>query len=197
MEPYCFYISGIKNIMEILFVRHAEKNTELEDGPLTEKGVKQAKVLAKRLSKEKFDEFYCSNLKRAKETSKFISEKIGLAPVVEESLNEFESNLLKTNQIDWNKRDKVHYNSLKKFILSLTERSEENKRILIVAHGITNRFILAIALELDARNLIRFRLFETGISEIYWEKKFKNWRLNYWNDFTHQPKELVGGKDRR
>jgi len=182
--------------MEIVFVRHGEKIKEEGDLGLSENGITQAKNLAKRLSKEKFDEIYSSNLNRAKETSKFVSEKIGLKPMVEDSLNEFESNLLKITENDWDNESRIHYNNLKKFLSNFTNRADEEKRILIIAHGITNRLILAIMLELELKNLIRFRLLENGISEIYWMPKFGNWRLKYWNDVSHQPKELVEGKNK-
>ena len=51
-------------------------------------------------------------------------------------------------------------------------------------------------LELELKNLLRFRLLETGISEVYWMSKFGNWRLKYWNDVLHQPKELVEGENK-
>ncbi len=180
--------------MDIVFIRHGEKEKGEEDLGLSKNGIIQAKSLAKRLSKEKFDEIYTSNLNRAKETAKFVSDEIGLKPIVEESLNEFESNLLKINEESWDDKSRLHYNNLRKFLSSLTNRADEDKRILIVAHGITNRLILAIMLELELKNLIRFRLLETGISEIYWMSKFGNWRLKYWNDVSHQPKELVEGE---
>lgn len=182
--------------MEIVFVRHGEKIKEEGDLGLSENGITQAKNLAKKLSKEKFDEIYSSNLNRAKETAKFVSEKIKLNPIIDESLNEFESNLLKINEENWDKESRTHYNNLKKFLFNFTNRADEDKRILIVAHGITNRLILAIMLELELKNLIRFRLLETGISEIYWMPKFGNWRLKYWNDVSHQPRELVEGKNK-
>ncbi len=182
--------------MEIVFVRHGEKIKEEGDLSLSENGITQAKNLAKRLSKEKFDEIYSSNLNRAKETTKFVSEEIKLNPIIDECLNEFESNLLKINEDDWDEGSRIHYNNLKKFLSNFTSRADEDKRILIIAHGITNRLILAIMLELELKNLIRFRLLETGISEIYWMPKFRNWRLKYWNDVSHQPKELVEGKNK-
>ncbi len=182
--------------MDIVFIRHGEKEKGEGDLGLSKKGIIQAKNLAKRLSKDKFDEIYSSNLNRAKETAKFVSEKIGLKPIVEESLNEFESNLLKTKEDDWDDESRIHYNNLKKFLSSFTNRADEDKRILIISHGITNRLILAIMLELELKNLIRFRVLETGISEIYWMSKFGNWRLKYWNDVSHQPKELVKGKNK-
>ena len=40
--------------MEIIFVRHAEKEGIGEDPQLTKEGIEQAKYLARRLKKEKF-----------------------------------------------------------------------------------------------------------------------------------------------
>ena len=73
--------------MEIIFIRHAEKEETGEDPYLTKKGIKQAKHLAKKLKKEKFKEFYCSDMNRAKQTAKIISKKIRIAPKIEKSLN--------------------------------------------------------------------------------------------------------------
>ena len=182
--------------MEIVFIRHAEKKKGSEDLGLSEKGIQQSKNLAKRLKKEKFDEFYCSGLKRAIETANFVSEKLKLSPKIENVLNEFESNLLKIEEREWDEKSKSQYNELKPFLEKFTNRAEEDKRILIIAHGITNRLILAILLELELKNLIRFRLLETAINEVYWMPKFKNWRLKYWNNVSHQPKELVEGENK-
>ena len=60
--------------MEVIFIRHTEKNETGEDPYLTKKGVKQAKRLSKKFKKEKFDEFYCSDMKRAKQTAEIIAE---------------------------------------------------------------------------------------------------------------------------
>ncbi|MBS3089354.1 histidine phosphatase family protein [Candidatus Pacearchaeota archaeon] len=182
--------------MEIVFVRHAEKKEGDGDLELSEKGIQQAKNLAKRLSNERFDEIYCSGLKRAIETARFISEELKLSPKIENPLNEFESNLLKIKEQEWDEKSKSQYDKLKSFLENFTNRAEEDKRILIIAHGITNRLILAILLELELKNLIRFRLLETAVCEVYWMPKFGNWRLKYWNDVSHQPKELVEGKNK-
>lgn len=184
--------------MEIVFIRHAEKEKmgEKEDTGLSKKGIKQAKNLAKRLNKEIFHEIYSSDLQRAIETANIVSKELNLPQKKDASLNEFESNLLKIEREKWSEKDKSQYNALKSFLENLTKKSDENKRVLIIAHGITNRLILAILLELELKNLIRFRLLETGISEVYWMPKFKNWRLKYWNDVSHQPKELVEGENK-
>lgn len=182
--------------MEIIFIRHAEKIKEEGDLGLSETGKIQAKNLAKRIGKLHFDEIYSSNLNRAKETAKIVGKKIKLKPQIEESLNEFESNLLKIKKEDWDNESKSHYESLEYFLSTFNKRADEDKRVLIIAHGLTNRLILAIMLELELKNLVRFRLLETGICEIYWMPKFKNWRLKYWNDVSHQPKELIEGENK-
>ncbi len=176
--------------MEIVFVRHAEKKGE-EDLGLSQKGIQQAKNFAKRLSKNHFDELYCSGLQRAIETAKIISEKINIPIRIKPVLNEISSEIFKKDQKEWSNEELTQYSKLKKFLEKFTKRAKENKRILIIAHGNTNRLILSILLELNPKNLIRFRLLETGISEVYWMPKFKNWRLKYWNDISHQPKELA------
>jgi broad specificity phosphatase PhoE len=42
--------------MEIIFIRHAEKQDTGEDPGLTKKGIKQARYLAKKLKKLKFND---------------------------------------------------------------------------------------------------------------------------------------------
>ncbi len=53
--------------MEIIIVRHCEPNYEIDS--LTEKGWREAKLLADRLAKVDVKEFYCSPLGRAKDTA--------------------------------------------------------------------------------------------------------------------------------
>ncbi len=53
--------------MKILIIRHGDPNYEQDS--LTEKGFREAELLAKRLSKLHIDDFYCSPLGRAQRTS--------------------------------------------------------------------------------------------------------------------------------
>ena len=182
--------------MEIVFIRHAEKESDEGDVGLSKKGIEQAKNLAKRMSNEKFDEFYCSCLKRSIETANIISSEIGMSPKQECSLNEIEADLIKEEKVNWNQEQVSQYVQLSTFLERFTKMAEENKRILIIAHGNINRLILSILLELSNKNLIRFRLLETGISEVYWVSAFNNWRLKYWNDVSHQPEKLLEGKNK-
>lgn len=166
--------------MEITFVRHAQKLDSSENPPLTKKGLKQAGKLAKKLSREKFDEFYCSDLDRVKQTAKIVSKKLKLEPKIVSALNEFDSEILKSGL---RKSDKKKYDELKKFLSRFNPN--EDKKVLIIAHGITNRVILSYLLEIDLKNLIRLRQSETGINKIYYSKNFNNWRLKIWNDTNH------------
>lgn len=176
--------------MEITFIRHAEKEETGEDPYLTKKGTIQAKHLAVRLNKEHFDEFYCSDMNRAKQTTSIISKKIEKKPKIEKSLNEFESETIKKDKGKWNKEEKSHYKKLMSFLQKIAKNPSEEKSILIVAHGITNRIILSHFLDISLKNLIQFRQSEGGINSVYWTEKFHNWRLKIWNDNNHIPIKL-------
>ena len=60
------------------------------DVPLSEAGRRQAKSLAERLKPIPFDALYSSPLMRALDTARFISERIGLEPVLDDRLVELD-----------------------------------------------------------------------------------------------------------
>jgi broad specificity phosphatase PhoE len=175
--------------MKIYLVRHGNKG-DVKDPHLTKKGMKQAKLLAKRLKKIHFDKFYCSDLNRAKETSKIVSKKIKIKPVIEGSLNEYEAKEIKVSLSGWKKERAERLKKLYKFLDKLTKDSEKDKTVLIIAHGITNRIILSYLMKIDLKKMVPFMQTETGINKFKYSKKFKNWRLMYWNDSEHLPIKL-------
>lgn len=179
--------------MEIIFIRHAEKEETGEDPYLTKKGIKQARHLANRLKKENFSEFYCSNMNRAKQTAKIVSKIIKIKPKIEKSLNEFKSEML-INKNKWNREEGGHYHGLISFLKNITKKPNDKKSILIIAHGVTNRIILSYFLGLNLKKIIQFRQAEGGFNSIYWVEKFKNWRLKIWNDNNHIPEKLRHNK---
>lgn len=77
--------------MEIWIVRHADP--DYENDSITEKGEREAKLLAKRLSKYEFDFVYCSPLGRAQKTASYYLEKTGKTAKTLEWLREFEGNI--------------------------------------------------------------------------------------------------------
>lgn len=77
--------------MEILIVRHAEPNYEIDS--LTEKGWREAELLAYRLSELDIQEFYCSPQGRAKDTAKPTLEMMKREAVVCDWLREFKGHV--------------------------------------------------------------------------------------------------------
>ena len=177
--------------MWITFIRHGNTDKENSgDGPLTKKGIKQAKALARRLKKESFDEFYCSDMKRAKQTSEIVAKKIKINSEIKNCLNEFKTETLKKDNSDWTKEEKQSFERLNSFLEEISKNPDEDRKILIIAHGIVNRIILSKFIGLDISKTLFFRQRETGINRIYWIEKFKNWRVAVWNDICHISKRL-------
>jgi len=176
--------------MKIYLVRHAEKEREGENPNLTKKGVKQAKLLAKRLKKIKFDKFYCSDLNRTVETAGIVSKEVKLKPIQESCLREFETDLIKTNKNKWTKAEKNQYKRLISFINKLIKNKSQEENILLIAHGFVNRVVMAHLLKMHLKKFITFTQNETCLNVLHWNEKHKNWRLEKMNDNSHIPERL-------
>ena len=178
--------------MKLYFVRHAEKESEGENPSLTKRGILQAKCLAQRLKKIKFDEFYCSELKRSRQTSEIVSKQIKIKPRVEPSLNEYESSDVKKAKPLWSKEDRVRYKKLIVFLRKLAKDPNQDKSVLIISHGITNRIVMSYFLKIPMKRIIVFRQNETCINLLFWYDKFKNWRVEELNNSSHLQRRLSG-----
>ena len=55
--------------MELFIIRHGDPDYARDS--LTEKGVREAKLLSERMEKENIDYFYCSPLGRAQKTASY------------------------------------------------------------------------------------------------------------------------------
>ncbi|MBP3360709.1 MAG: histidine phosphatase family protein [Clostridia bacterium] len=73
--------------MKILLIRHGEPDYSIDS--LTEKGWFEAELLSRRLIKTKIDDFYCSPLGRAKDTSKAALHKLNRSAEILPWLREF------------------------------------------------------------------------------------------------------------
>lgn len=74
--------------MRIIFIRHGDPNYEHDS--LTEKGIREAKLLAKRVEKwEDITQFYCSPLGRARKTASYSLDAVGREAVICEWMKEF------------------------------------------------------------------------------------------------------------
>src|SRR4051794_1529457 len=82
--------------MELLLIRHAlPQRIENEEGTaadpeLNDAGHEQARALAEWLAGERIDALYASPMRRAIQTAEHVSERIGLAVMVDDELAEFD-----------------------------------------------------------------------------------------------------------
>lgn len=81
--------------MKLFLIRHGEtpwtvasRYQGTTDVPLTPKGIRQAKAIAKVLRREVLERIYTSELKRAQHTAELISREAGIQPIVDPRLNE-------------------------------------------------------------------------------------------------------------
>jgi len=125
--------------------------------PLDDEGFEQAEKLAERLSKEKWDVIYSSDLTRARQTAETVREKLGDIPIYfDERLREAggglmegttESERIEKWGSDWRKidlknesKESVEARGLPAIEEMLKKHPGQN--ILIVSHGAFNRHLL-------------------------------------------------------
>ena len=78
--------------MRLLFVRHGDP--DYVNDTLTEKGHREAKLLADIIEQYRIDEVYQSPLGRAKDTASYSCKKLGIEPVTLDWLKEFPAILI-------------------------------------------------------------------------------------------------------
>lgn len=182
--------------MKIILVRHGESEsnaglTKEKNSPLTKIGRLQAQHLGKRLKEDGISEIYTSNMKRAKQTGAIIS-KIIRVPIKGsfEELNEYEAKHIR-NFLP--RTLNIRARKLRKLMRNIAKEREEDKTILIAAHGNTNRIILSHLLGIPLRRqMFRLRQYNTAVNILSWSKNHKNWALYSMNDVNHLPRKLIG-----
>ncbi len=140
--------------MRILIIRHGDPNYEKDC--LTEKGEKEAALLAERLKKEKIDYFYSSPLGRAYQTCLYTAKAMGRenevqilpwlrefnhpveerkeekgSPILWDMLPAFWTEREQMYQKDWYKQDIFQKANLERFYFSL----KDNVNALLLKHG--------------------------------------------------------------
>ena len=146
---------------------------EKED-PLTENGKNQAKIISKRLEEYKIDLIYCSPFRRTKETLAAINENLG----IKEKKIFFDKRLEENNFgiTDKKNYDEFHklFNSQEEYFqipvpegenyldvnkrilefINEVEKKYQNKKILIISHGVPLRIFELTAKGLNNKKII-------------------------------------------
>jgi len=166
--------------MKIYFVRHGESEGNAlgkRQGPaskLTEKGVKQAEIVAKRVKKIEFEHILSSTMERAKQTAEIInsavdkpitfsdlfrerknpSEFIGQAPNSSDVMRIYEEMNSHNDEPDWHYSDEENFYDLKRRGLEALEylKSLPHESVLVVTHGVFMRMLVAVAVYGDKLN---------------------------------------------
>lgn len=206
--------------MIIYFVRHGEsegnkKNTHQNvNTPLSDKGIKQAEALAKRLKDVHFDIIYSSDSLRAKQTAEIInketktnieywpdlvemrmsSEIRGKSvddPEVIKIKKLIHENYYKGNFKYSDEETFDELNERSKRVLKHLEEKHGNQTVLVVSHSTAIKATVGRIVfddELTPKVLLkmRFHLWANNTGVTICEKHPKyGWQLNTWNDMTH------------
>jgi broad specificity phosphatase PhoE len=202
-KEYCSYMT-----IKLLLIRHGESNgnaqrkfSGFQDVDLTEKGIWQAKRLARRLEGVPVDAVYCSDLKRARHTAEIIFGDRGKNIVTNPKFREinfgawegytFEEVKAKFGYRDefnyWLENIKVEVNipqgeslvnlndrvmtELSK-VLKKHEKTDNDKTIALVCHGGTIRVILSNALNIGLKDMWNIEQYSTALNIInYYDHK--------------------------
>jgi broad specificity phosphatase PhoE len=167
--------------MRLILIRHGESKANAKgirqgqdlDSPLSRNGKRQAKKLAKRLKDEKIDAIYSSDLKRAKQTAKFIAKSHRLKIIFDKRLRE------KAEEEE--KKDMIA--RAKSFLKDI----QGNKStIAIVGHGGFNRTLLAVMNRgREKRRRLAKTILQGNTSISIIKKKGKSYRITLFNCIKH------------
>lgn len=170
----------------IILVRHGitEWNEKelvqgLSDIELSQSGLKQARKVATRLARMKFDFIYSSPLKRASETAEIIARHhnckiIHTSLLIERNMGELEGKCVEGLYEYWNNPRKRPRNGeniydirkrISPFLDSLLKK-HKGKTILIVSHGTTAKVMLCHLTGIPLSKSFVFRLANTSITEV-------------------------------
>lgn len=184
---------------EMILIRHGETVWNAEgriqgqgDSPLTERGVAQARAVAKRLQNEQFTALYASHLGRVIDTARYIAAISGHAVTIDERLQERAYGICEgLTQVEASVNHATIFHEYKTnfssdFAIPQAEstrqllargqtvfqelaRRHPGERIVVVSHGSFLRFVLSDMLGVPLGAKQGFRLANGSLSEIAYE----------------------------
>jgi broad specificity phosphatase PhoE len=197
---------------ELFLIRHGETTWNIrkliqgsENPSLSELGIKQAEMLAERFASTPVDAIYASDLKRAAQTAEIIAEKKGLPVHFREGLRELCFGEWEGKPFSevmngyhsflefWSKNDcgssvrdaESMAQCLRRSVPVLEEivKNHEDGKVILVAHGVVNSFLLSHVLGLDIENFWKFQFGNTSVSRVVFLNGSS--RVTLLNDTSH------------
>ncbi len=169
--------------MIVYLIRHADrlKEEKSPESPISEKGVEQAKIVAKRVAKLDIDVIYSSSYTRALQTAEIISKELNKPIEVWDHLIESDSDV---ESFD-------HLNKRAEEILNHLISHHKDQKVLCVSHASMIEKIVAKMVfgdDLTAKMVedirVHFGTDNTGISVCEYREDF-GWLLRSYNDSSH------------
>ncbi|GAP21466.1 histidine phosphatase family protein [Leptolinea tardivitalis] len=195
--------------MKWYIVRHAEKEKgdyfnpilRHQDEPISRRGQLQAEHLWDFFSTRPVDAIYISRYVRTGQTVRYMSEKLGLEPVLDDRLNEIDNGQMEglgAEEIEarfpevWRgfmERDHDFYfpggecgeDARQRIETFMLEKQKDNKDIVVVCHEGLIRLWLCHILHIPVFRRWDFRVDFCGIMELEFEPAFQNWNLIRFN----------------
>ncbi|MEI5906625.1 histidine phosphatase family protein [Bacillus spongiae] len=192
--------------MEIIIIRHGESEADIfnvhegrADFSLTEKGRQQVHVMGERVKNEfPPDMIWASPLKRASETAKLLSEKVGCSVQLEDDLMEFNNGIQAGLTFEEAKKypeptylhdsyedgeSHIEFRMRVESAFSRILSSSQHRRIAIVAHGGVINCLLQSFYQMPVTKDYYFKNGDTGISFI--EIRDEERVTHFLNDLSH------------
>lgn len=204
--------------MIIYLIRHGKSEGNLSgvhqdaQSPLSEKGLEQANLVAKRFETIPIDMIISSPMTRAMQTAEIISKATNKQVEVNNLLSEIKRpsevvgkvhdhpDVVKIKTVlddNWHKKD-YHFSDEENFfdfrdrtLMTLDYLASLHKeRVLVVTHGIFLRMLIATMFFGDRLRAWQFEMMNmpsdnTGITVIQYEEEKKKWYLLTFNDRAH------------
>lgn len=197
--------------MRILLIRHGRQDSTLcnVDVPLAEAGRRQAELAGRRLSREKIDVIYSSQLIRAKETADIINRYVDAPRVVDErfqeanfgdltglSTEELKSRYGAFLDVRAQMKEDLPYPGGGENGHMVYERSmaalrdlvkQDYECVAVVTHGGVLRALLTGLLTEDLAKWLTFgrQIENTSITELLYDEASQTFHIERFNDYAH------------
>jgi broad specificity phosphatase PhoE len=193
-----------KSEIRITLVRHGQAGgpatiRELES-PLTALGRKQARRLAERLSRERFDCIYSSDLSRAQQTAAAIREfHRGTPFFLDKALREVSVHHSRRGRTPprtgLRERLRQEREAVERFCARLVRRRRPGQHVLIVAHGSIIGLLIALLAKVDPKRSIPLDMRNGSVSIVTWRQEgYDIWNSPIRVDLCNCVRHLLSGQ---